>query len=181
MQCAKHFTNPIEESTFEEILSFITSRVKSVFEDLGFQKDSIEASLQGQCFDPLTAFYKLKALTEFRKTPEFSGFYEVYKRVKGLLDPHCRMNIGLLTHPAEKNLFDAFTLAKKQIASSVEKGDFFQAFQALTGLQNPLSFLLQEVKIHAEDPLVRESRTALLTEVFFLFTKLIDLSQIREK
>jgi glycyl-tRNA synthetase len=178
-RCAKNFSPPVPETVIDEIATFITSRAKTVLEDLGYKKDEIEASLQGHLTNPLLALYKIAALREFRKTPAFTQFYEAYKRVKGLLDRSSSLNTSLLSHPAEQKLLSQLIAAEEQVLSSLKIGDFLQAFQALSHLRDPLFSLLDQVKIHAEDPKIRESRTALITKVFLLFEKLLDFRQIQ--
>lgn len=179
--CAKNFSSPIANDLIDEILSFITNRAKSVLEDLGYKKDEIEASFQGSCTNPLIALYKIEALHEFRKTKQFTQFFEVYKRVKGLLDSSCKLDSSLLTHPAEKELLSQLAVTQKEVLKRLENREFLQAFQSLSHLQAPLSSLLEQVKIHAEEAGIRESRTALISQVFFLFKQLIDFHQIQEK
>ncbi|MES2198672.1 MAG: glycine--tRNA ligase subunit beta [Chlamydiota bacterium] len=166
----------------EEILHFISNRTKSLFEEYGYKKDEIEASLQGTCFDPFLQFCKVKALHTFRKTKEFSGFYEVYKRVKGFLDPKTQSSLdqSLLSHPSEKELLTVFLSTKEKVNTSLNTLDFLEAFQHLSALQAPLSSFLEQVKIMDEDLAVRASRTALIYQVFNLFEELLDFSKIQE-
>lgn len=178
--CANHFSH--KEDVTQEILSFITHRAKSLFEDCGYRKDEMDASLQGKCINPYLQLCKVQALHNFRLTPSFTGLYEVYKRTKGFLDPKARTQIeeNTFSHPAEKVLFTTLHSTQKEIACHLQKFDFFSTFQALAALQPPLFSLLEEVKILDPDPKVRSYRTALINEVFALFEGLIDFSKIQE-
>lgn len=166
----------------EEILSFITNRAKSLFEELGYKKDEIEASLRGKCSDPFLQFCKIQALHTFRKTKEFSGFYEVYKRVRGFLDPKAAtfLDVNLLSQPAEKELFTIFLSTKEKVEASLHDLNFLESFHHLSTLQAPLSSFLEQVKIMDENPAIRACRIALIHQVFSLFEELLDFSKIQE-
>ena len=138
--------------------------------------------MQGKCTNPFLQFCKIKALSTFRKTNEFSKFYEVYKRVRGFLDRTATKNLTLseLEHPAEKKLFEILQSTKTSVSLSLKNMQFLEAFQMLSSLQPPLSSFLEEVKIQAEDPTVKANRIALVSQVFFLFEELLDFSKIQE-
>ncbi len=166
----------------EEILTFVTNRAKSLFEDYGCKKDETEAALQGLCSDPYLQFCKVTGLHTFRKTEQFARFYEVYKRVKGFLDAksEATLQANLLTHPSEKDLVEALKNTRANLSNALEKFDFPKAFESLSSLQAPLSSFLEQVKIMADDPDIRSSRIALIHEVFALFGNLLDFSKIKE-
>lgn len=171
-----------KKTSLDEILSFITNRAKSLFEDYGFKKDEIEASLQGICSNPFNQFLKIEALHTFRQTKEFTGFYEVYKRVKGFLDSKTEgsYNEALLSHPSEKELLSTLFSTKEKVKASLNSLNFLEAFKHLSALQAPLSSFLEQVKIMTEDLSIQASRIALIYQVFNLFEELLDFSKIQE-
>jgi glycyl-tRNA synthetase len=171
-----------KDPLIKEILTFITNRANSLFEEYGYKKDEIEASLQGRCSDPYIQFCKVKALNAFRQTKEFSGFYEVYKRVKGFLNlkAEAPLDLNLLSHSSEKELLNVFHSTKEKVKVSLNTLDFLEAFQHLSNLQAPLSSFLEQVKIMDEDLAIRACRTALVHQVFTLFEELLDFSKIQE-
>ena len=79
-----------KEEVIDEILAFIINRIKTVFQDYGFYKDEIEASLAYGSNDIYDTFCRVKALHDFREKAksQFSSLYEVYKRAKGQLNGH---------------------------------------------------------------------------------------------
>ena len=178
--CSKHL--PGQTAPIEEILSFITSRVKSTLEDYGLKKDEIEAGLQGKCIDPYLQFCKIKALNVFRQTEDFSGFHEVYKRVKGFLSTSASLELdrSVLEHDAEKKLLRTLDTLETRLDAHLEKREFPPAFLLLSELQEPLSAFLDQVKIQVDDKSLREGRIALVNKVFCLFKKLLDFSKIQE-
>ncbi len=167
----------------QEILGFITARARSVFEDYGFKKDEIEASLQGQCDDPYDQFCKTQALHQFRKSgAEFAKLFEVYKRAKGQLEKPASVpfNPALATEPAERELVQVLDHLQKHWHETLQDKRYLEAFKMLSTLQPPLAKLFDTVKIMADDSKLRENRIALLQKVFEPFQALLNFGKIQE-
>lgn len=164
-----------------EILDFITARAKGVLEEYGFQKDEIEAALQGRCHNPYDQYLKTKALHLFRESDHFDGLFEVYKRAKGQIgaEKQHRIKPELFIEPAEKTLNDSLIALKEPFKKSLAIQDYQKAFEQLASLRSPLSTLFDKVKIIADDPKIRSNRIALLQEVFSHFSLLLDFSKIQ--
>ncbi|HSW85972.1 MAG TPA: glycine--tRNA ligase subunit beta, partial [Rhabdochlamydiaceae bacterium] len=172
-----------KETVIEEILSFATNRAKGVFEDYGFKKDEIEASLQSLCIDPYDQFCKVKALHEFRKSgDEFSKLFEVYKRAKGQLAKTELMhfNPSLAHEPAEKSLAHQLDDLHKHWHETLADRNYIKAFQLMAHLQPYLAKLFDTVKILCDDQALRANRIGLLQKVFSYFEHLLDFSKIQE-
>jgi glycyl-tRNA synthetase len=170
-------------SIIQEILTFITARAKSVFEEYGFKKDEIDASLQGFCFDPYDQFCKTQALHAFRSIgTEFAKLFEVYKRAKGQLEKPSLASFQprLAVEPAEKELMHALDTLQKHWKETIKERKYLEAFRMIAKLQAPLAKLFDTVKILADDPQLRENRIALLQKVFAPFQELLDFSKIQE-
>jgi glycyl-tRNA synthetase len=165
----------------QEILSFITARAKSVFEEYGFKKDECEAALQGVCIDPFDQFRKIQALHAFRKSPQFAKLFEVYKRAKGQLEQPTTtpFNPNIATEPAEHELVHALEALNKHWKVALKDKNYTEAFALLAKLQLPLAKLFDTVKILADDPALQANRIALLQRVFAPFQDLLDFSKIQ--
>ncbi len=173
----------VDAGIIPEILSFITARAKSVFEDYGFKKDEIEASLQGHCQDPYDQFCKTEALHAFRESgTEFAKLYEVYKRAKGQLESARAVDFvkDLATEPAEKELLEALNELGKHWKETLLQSKYLDAFRMIAKLQPPLAHLFDTVKILCDDPKLKNNRIALLQLVFGHFQELLDFSKIQE-
>ena len=172
----------LEALTSSEILTYITSRAKGVFEDMGFAKDEIEASIAGLCRDPFDQYCKVDALHTFRKSNTFAKLFEVYKRAKGQLEKSKpgTFDPSLAKEPAEKELLSALHTLEKSWHNYLTQKQYAEAFVAMAKLQHPLAHLFDTVKILADDPTQRENRLALLHKVFSLFEELLDFGKIHE-
>lgn len=165
----------------EEVLDFITTRSKGVLEEYGFQKDEIEASIQGRCINPYDQYLKTQALNLFRSTDNFEGLYEVYKRAKGQIGTEKKQTLkpNLFKENAEKNLYESLSSIEGSFKTVLTKKDYKGAFEHLAQLRSPLSALFDEVKILADEPQIRSNRIALLQEVFSHFSLLLDFGKIQ--
>ncbi|HSX12632.1 MAG TPA: glycine--tRNA ligase [Rhabdochlamydiaceae bacterium] len=172
----------LKAQVVEEVLRYITSRAKGVFEEKGFRKDEIEASLAGYCTDPYEQFCKLQALHEFRKSSDkFQKLYEVYKRAKGQLEKAAPATFdpALAQEPAEKELLAALNHLEKQWKGLIADRNYARSFNEIAKLQAPLAHLFDTVLILAEDPKIKNNRIALLQKVFSYFVQLLDFSKIQ--
>ncbi|MDX8431304.1 MAG: glycine--tRNA ligase subunit beta [Candidatus Algichlamydia australiensis] len=168
-----------QKELIDQILSFMLPRAKSVYEELGYKGDEIEAALQGKLTDPYDQFCKIKALHEFRSGEDFGKLFEVFKRAKGQLEnkPQYTLNESLFEKPQEKELAKQLS----QIANNWPKErDYAGAFSLLATLKTPLADLFDNVKILADDPKTQENRLALLQRVFARFEELLDFRKIQE-
>lgn len=188
LQCIEHFPADIvkdKNQIVDDLLAFITNRVKTVFQDYGFYKDEIEASLAHGCHDIYDTFCRVKALHEFRQQAkkQFSSLYEVYKRAKGQLNGHRSGAISpqWLVEPAEQKLNSLLNTQQQAFKEALSRRDYNQAYALIATIQPALADLFEQVKILADDPQIRENRLALLKRVFDLFDEMLDFSKIQEK
>ena len=181
--CSLHPTLSQKRELIEDVLQFITNRAKGVFEDYGFKKDEIEASLQGKCSNPYDQFRKVEALHAFRKDPSFPDLYEVFKRSKGQIgkESPSTLHSNLLHEKAEKELFLSLERIQKPFNHALKTRAYNEAFILLPQLQKPLADLFDQVKILTDDPKIRSNRLALLQEVLSLFSSLLDFEKIQIK
>lgn len=182
LTCCSTLYPAIQPTVIEEVLKFITARAKGVFEEVGFRKDEIDASLRSLCTDPYDQFCQVKALHAFRKTPSFKQLFEVYKRAKGQLSHkvHAPFNPSLATEPSEKELLKALESVHEKWTTLLSEKRYTAAYELLAQLQLPLANLFDNVKILADDPKIRDNRLALLQKVFEYFSSLLDFSQIQD-
>jgi glycyl-tRNA synthetase beta chain len=89
-----------------------------------------------------------------------------------------KLDPGLLTEPAEREVADALAEVEPQIAAALETGDFGAAVEAGARLGPVLDRFFEEVLVMAEDEKVRENRLRLLLDVRDTLRALGDLAQI---
>ena len=186
LNCAKNFPNNIgaEKSTvINEILEFIVNRIKTVFQDYGFSKDEIEASISYGVDDIYDSYCRVKALHAFRNQgSQFPLLFEVYKRAKGQINTNSKipLNKQLLIETPEKELNDLLEQSEVSFSELVSNHHYEQAYSQMATIQPKLANLFDHVKILADDQSIRNNRIALLQRVFDRFSQLIDFSKIQE-
>lgn len=187
--CMDHFPAAIKakkEQTVNEIMTFLSNRVKTVFLDYGFSKDEVEAAASMGFEDIYDAFLKTEALHEFRKGGnQFALLHEVYKRARGQIKQSNSHAIpfsrDLLREQAELSLDTTLTSIQPRVEHAMVHGQYDQAYSLIAQIQQPLATLFDQVKILADDEHVRNNRVALLHRVFALFAPLVDFSKIQDK
>ena len=174
----KSFSSHDGTKIIDELLEFFKNRMKTLFEDLGYKKDSIEAILQADFNNPYEDFKRLQALEEVRKKSDFNRLIEVYKRLKGQVEksnPHHFM-IDLAEQPEEKQLYLAVQKIEKEIQ---DNHDIVSIFNKLKELHEPLSNMFDKVKILCDETAIRENRLGLLQKVYAILIKYADFSKIQ--
>lgn len=184
-KCFAHFPKQYtdkQETTLKEIEAFFINRIKTVFQDYGFLKDEIEASISHNFSDIYDAFCRVKSLHEFRKSsPHFPLLFEVYKRAKGQVENQQKYDFSasLLQEPAEKVLHEALSKSEEVFPMAIKHQEYGKAYSLLAQLQPALAGLFDNVKVLADDEKVRHNRIALLQIVFGRFAQLLDFSKIQ--
>lgn len=188
MICTDHFSTTLafsKEQVANEILSFIHNRIKTVFQEYGFAKDEIEASLSKGCDDIYDTYCRIAALHAFRKenAVQFSNLFEVYKRARGQLTNFSASQVDekLFETKQEADLFEELGRQRLKIEQAIADKNYRFVYTCMANLQPALANLFEEVKILHEDPAICTNRLALLDDVFHLFSQLIDFSKIQEK
>ncbi len=179
----ENFENKSKSLEFiSDLESFTIARLKTVFEEYGFKKDEIESCLTLTDLNPFDQYLRLKALSKFRKTDEFTALYEVFKRAKGQLQGVAKQNIqvSLLKEPAEKSLFEHIKSSEGTLLKALDSNNYEDAIKLLATFKAPLSKLYDEVKILDDDESTKNNRLALLQEVFSLFGQLLDFTKLQE-
>lgn len=184
-ECARHFPDKLKAAaakSVDEIMDFLTNRIKTVFLDYGFRKDEIEAAIAFGFPDIYDAFKKVEALHRFRldKQEQFAQLFEVYKRAKGQLAQGEAgvLDEKLLTEDSEIELYNTLKDVQEYFEQAVQQQNYDLAYEQIAKLQPPLSHLFDEVKILDDNEAIRKNRLALLQKVFGLFGKLLDFSSL---
>jgi glycyl-tRNA synthetase len=76
-----------QQTILADILTFLTSRFRTILVEYGFEKDEIEAVLTQGFYDTYDLFRKIEAIHDFRTTSHdaFLSVLEIYTRTKKIL------------------------------------------------------------------------------------------------
>ncbi len=166
--------------TAVEVLDFFQTRLQHLLLAEGHDHETVAAVLASSGRDVVEAADKVKALEQFRRSPDFQALAVAFKRVinisqgtePGEVDP------ALFEHPEEKQLFDAATAMEKAVEEAVDRRDYPAACRALAQVKGPVDAFFDKVLVMAEDPKLKENRLQLLARVSQTFLKVADFSKI---
>ena len=170
--------------TFTEVVAFISSRYRAMYEDQGMSVDTILAVQALNPHMPLDFDQRIRAVQAFRELPEAGQLAEANKRVANILakadgDIPKDINADLLIEDGEKQLYQAVTTAQQRIAPLQQTADYTQILQNLASLGQPLQNFFDNVMVNANEVNLKNNRLALLQKVRNLFLSVADISELQ--
>jgi glycyl-tRNA synthetase beta chain len=123
---------------------------------------------------------RLKALDALKASPQFEPFILMAKRVNNIVGGQSpsKVDPGLLTEKAEKDLYSTFSIIKTNSAPMLAKGDFIQAQKMVFRLQPLLDAFFEQVMVMAKESKLRKNRIGLLLGIKKILDPMADYSQV---
>ena len=172
----------------EELLSFITDRLKVALKEKGTRHDLIDAVFSlGNEDDLVRLVARVEALQAFLRTDDGKSMLAGYKRAANILKAEEKKDGKLFTsevleshlpEPAEQFLFAALTKTRAAIAPLLADEQFAAAMQQMAALRVPVDAFFEGVKVNADDKQVRENRLNLLASLRATLHQVADFSKI---
>jgi glycyl-tRNA synthetase beta chain len=183
-----HYGYKIEqiEKVVPSLIAFFHDRLKVYLRDAGRRHDIVDAVLTEDADDLLVIARKAEALAKFIDTEDGRNLLAGTKRATQLLAAEekkgtrvaDRIDLTLLTLPAEKSLHAAVVNASQDAASAVRQEDFGAAMEALSKLRGPVDTFFNDVLVNDENADVRANRLALLAAIRAATATVADFSKI---
>jgi glycyl-tRNA synthetase beta chain len=169
-----------------DLLSFFHDRLKVYLRDAGRRHDIVDAVLTEDADDLLMIVRRAEALSAFLTSEDGKNLLAGAKRATQLLAAEekkgtriaDRIDLGLLTLPAERALHSAIVSASQGAAEAVARENFEGAMEALSKLRQPVDTFFDEVLVNDEDPDIRANRLALLSAIRSATGTVADFSKI---
>ena len=172
--------------TFKQVMEFINSRYRAMYEDQGVSVDTIMAVQALQPQVPMDFDHRIKAVQAFRDLPPAKQLAEANKRVANILakaegEIASQIQTAYLQEPAEKALYQAVQTAAQSIEphQHTDNANYTQILQSLATLQQPLDDFFEQVMVNSEDANLKANRLALLKKVRGLFLTVADISELQ--
>lgn len=170
----------------DEVVAFVSQRMRMLFIDEGFKKEEVEAVLSCQQDNPVDALSRLHALSSVaQKDPgAFAKLLEVFRRCQGQVTAsgveisRLKSNDSLLSTPEEKELLRTLHHIEPLAQMAFKSQDYHAFLESVSKLQKPLDALFTNVKILTDDDALREARLSLLNRILELFSQLADLKML---
>jgi glycyl-tRNA synthetase beta chain len=175
---------PASNGEFEELSTFLTERLRYVFQQRGYTYDEINAvagSRRGFVDAPLDARLRLEALHRVRTSADFEALAVAFKRVKNLsreLKSGPVETLDRLTEPAEIALRDDFASRGEQVRAAAGRRDYLEAFRLASGFRPAVDRFFTDVFVMVEDAALRDQRLTLIWKLHDLMLDLADISEI---
>jgi glycyl-tRNA synthetase beta chain len=169
-----------------DLLSFFHDRLKVYLRDAGRRHDIVDAVLTENADDLLMVARRAEALAAFIDTEDGKNLLAGTRRATQLLAAEekkgtkvaDRIDLSLLTLPAEKGLHAAIVNASQDAAAAVAREDFGAAMEALSKLRGPVDTFFDQVLVNDENPDIRANRLALLAAIRAATATVADFSKI---
>jgi len=165
-------------ATLSDVHAFILGRLRVLLLDEGYRHDLVDAVLAEQGDVPYRVRITVQALTRWAARPDWNDILSNFARCVRITREFTEtfpLDIARDPEPMTHVLHDAYRACAAQVAlhSSVDK--FFSAFAPMVPT---IGKFFVDVLVMAEDPLVRETRLALLQRIAALPQGIVDLSKV---
>ena len=170
----------------EQLLVFITDRLKVALRDKGVRHDLLDAVFAlGSEGDLVRLVRRVEALQAFLKTDDGANLLTGYRRAANILKIEEKKDKkeyrGIpdgLKQDEEIALQRALTHAKVEAAKALSAEDFEAAMKALASLRVPVDRFFDKVTVNSDDKTLRENRLMLLSQIVETAHQLADFSKV---
>jgi glycyl-tRNA synthetase len=169
---------PVTEQVKDELLEFITGRLRVVLMDMGFKHDVVDAVLAVQAENPAGAVRAIRQLTAWVARPDWSTILPGYARCVRITrdqEKKFTVNPDAFVEPAEKKLFAALEKAEKRKRVPGSADDFLEVFVPLIPA---VTEFFDKVLVMTEDRSLQENRLGLLQRISSLANGIADFGKL---
>lgn len=168
-----------------ELESFIYDRFAGYLKETGFSTLQVDAVLSGRPTNLGLIPQQLEAVRAFQAMPEAESLTAANKRIANILkqaeakgETPVNVELGELTDPAERVLYEAIHAASEKAKPLYESGDYTGYLKAFAVLKAPVDTFFDKVMVMVEDRKVRHARLALLRDLREAMNRVADLSRL---
>lgn len=172
----------------ESLITFFADRLKVHLRSSGIRHDLIAAVFAlGDEDDLVRLVSRVEALTRFLETDDGANLLAAQKRASnivaieekkdsirfdGAVDP------ALLTDANESALFESLTTVVAKIQPLLAEEQYDDAMKVLAGLRNPVDKFFDAVTVNADDPVTRQNRLHLLSQIGASMGEIAEFNQV---
>jgi glycyl-tRNA synthetase beta chain len=172
----------VHDSVAVDLHAFMLERVRNYLRERDFAQDEIEAVVSQNPTRIDQVVPRLEAVKSFRTLPEAQSLASANKRIRNILKKTTvtqnRPDPTLLQEAAEKDLYTVTSLLMPQVSALGEKGEYTEALHALAGARKEVDTFFDQVMVMTDDPIIRDNRLALLSQLERLMNQVADISKL---
>ena len=179
-QLKEKMERPSEEVE-QEVLDFFRVRYQNFLLDKGYPFDVTDSVLSISFDELLDVQGRIDALRKAREWKDFESIVIAFKRAMNILkgaSPKNETNPSFFAESVEKNLYQAFVVAKEKIHASLSAKDYEAALLEMTRMKKPIDEFFDGVMVMVDDEAIRNNRLALLDAIGKLFLRIADFSKL---
>jgi glycyl-tRNA synthetase len=174
-------TQPIEarDEALQQILDFLTGRLRVVLNDMGFRYDVVDAVLAEQSANPAAAARAVEQLQAWVGREDWSTILPAFARCVRILRSQAgdrgqlTIDEGMFVEAEEKKLYKMLQFTVQDQPSTID--DFLNV---VVQLIPSINAFFEKVLVMAEEEKVRQNRLALVGRIARLSDGLADLSKL---
>ena len=171
------------QNVVADVVDFMLGRFRAWYQDEGIAVDVIQAVLARRPTRPADFDARVRAVSHFRTLDSAEALAAANKRVSNILAKADaaigEINLTACVEPAEKALAEAVLALRTEVQPLIAQGDYTAVLDKLANLRAPVDSFFDNVMVNAEDPELRQNRSAILNTLQGLFLQVADISLLQ--
>ena len=165
----------------EKVLEYIKQRVVNVLAS-EFSEKIVKACVSISSDNLLDLISRIDAVERSYTSGKFEAVEAMIKRIENILKKAKfsakNIDTSLFEVEAEKALYTLYTSESSKVERAIVENNYVEAIEHLEKFADTVSNYFENVMINAEDATVRENRQLMLTAVYQLFNRLVDVKEL---
>ncbi|MFO7321415.1 MAG: glycine--tRNA ligase subunit beta [Chloroflexota bacterium] len=169
---------PVSSENVQQVVEFISGRLRAWLEETDAPRDVIAAVLAEQGHNPWRAVQGVEELSRWVQRPDWTGILDSFARCVRITRGETtvyEVDPARLIEPQEKALYEAYCQAASRLTPQDNVDGFLSAFEPLVPA---VSAFFDHVLVNAEDEHVRRNRLGLLQGISAMQRGRADLSHL---
>jgi glycyl-tRNA synthetase beta chain len=164
----------------DDLGQFFLNRIKSVFSELGFSYDEIDASLVNVLDDVYEAYRRVQALHSLRGNTDFEDLLVSFRRMSNIIEEGGKADFSpsMLVEKEERALHDHFQSMRESILEHIGERKYVDVYRILSTFKPLVDNFFDNVLVMDENLELRKNRLGLLQSIIAVFSGIIDFSKI---
>jgi glycyl-tRNA synthetase beta chain len=165
----------------EDMRTFIFERLRGYYADQGYGVEQFEAVRAVEVETLIDFDRRLRAVAEFSQLPDAQALAAANKRIGNILrqaggQASGQVDPSALDPGAETELHAAIGAAAEAVRPLVAESRYVDILRRLAALRAPVDRFFDAVMVMADDPLKRNNRLGMLSQLRRMFLHVADIS-----
>ena len=163
-----------------DILPFFHERMRSWYSEQKVTAHSFTAVAAADNSNLYDFNQRIKALESIEDRETLSLLGALTKRIGNIIDiqPDTVIDQSRLVETAEQQLFQCSERIQRKLSQAIKDKNYQSYLQILTEFQQPVDSFFAQVMVNSDDQELKANRMALLSSIYQLCTRIIDISQL---